>query len=97
MEGDQTQGCARRKCVSCGEEHFICDSGEYWDDAAPEEFACPRCAGEAFEVAVGFSFRQDEEVRWVTVGGRCPNCGVLGVYADWKIDYSPSRELLTQA
>ncbi|MEU4676443.1 hypothetical protein [Micromonospora sp. NPDC023737] len=41
--------------------------------------------------------RNDEEVRWVSVGLRCTQDGTLGVYTDWKIDYSPTRQLLTGA
>jgi len=36
-------------------------------------------------------------VRWVSVGLRCLKDNALGVYADTKIDYSPSRHLLGQA
>jgi hypothetical protein len=57
---------------------------------------CP-CGDEAFEVGVAFSLREDGDVRWITVGGLCVACGVLGAYADWKIDYSPTDHLLTAA
>ena len=41
--------------------------------------------------------RADGEIRWVSVGLRCGSDGLLGVYTDWKIDYSPSRQLLEGA
>jgi hypothetical protein len=54
------------------------------------------CGGERFDVAVGFALRKDGEVRWVSVALRCTADGVLGVYADWKIDYSPSGHLMAR-
>ncbi|MFR9780329.1 hypothetical protein ACL02O_30285 [Micromonospora sp. MS34] len=71
-------------------------SADYWQDADPDECVCP-CGGEAFQVAVGFALRADGEVRWVSIGMRCTRDGVLGVYADWKIDYSPTDHLLIGA
>ena len=61
-------------------------------DAEPEDCACP-CGGETFEVAVGFALRDGGDVKWVSVGLRCTIDGTLGVYADWKIDYSPTTAL----
>ena len=49
----------------------------------------------AFGIGVAFSLRDDGDVRWITVGGRCVACGGLGAYTDWKIDYSPTNHLLT--
>ena len=68
------------------------DSDEFWDDAEPEECVCP-CGNDVHEVAVAFAHRSDQTVRWVTVGGRCIACGVLGAFADWKIDYAPTDHL----
>lgn len=93
---DDEEGCARRVCRSCGFAAFIADSAEYWDDASPGEAVCP-CAGEDFEIAVGFSLTESGEVRWITVGARCAECGVLGGYVDWKVDYEPSRHLIELA
>ena len=85
----------RRRCARCGEEKLMLDSAEHWDaDDEPDECACP-CEGEVFEAAVGFACRDDGSIRWVSVGLRCVECGILGVYADWKIDYEPSAQLLT--
>ncbi|MFI5896109.1 alpha/beta fold hydrolase [Actinoplanes sp. NPDC051513] len=39
----------------------------------------------------------DREVRWISIGLRCLTDGTLGVYADWKIDYTPTAHLLTSA
>ncbi len=90
---DVTEGCAQRTCRGCSTSAFIADSHEFWDDAEPGEATCP-CGGEDFESAIGFSLIDRGEVRWITVGGRCIACGILGVLAEWKIDYEPSRHLL---
>jgi hypothetical protein len=39
---------------------------------------------------------RDGSIRWVYLALRCVHDGVLGVYADWKIDYSPSDHLYNQ-
>ncbi|MDG4782986.1 hypothetical protein O7614_25300 [Micromonospora sp. WMMD961] len=93
---DDENGCAQTRCLTCGDHALIADSADYWQDADPEECACP-CGGEAFQVAVGFALRTDGEVRWVSVGLRCTEDGTLGVYTDWKIDYSPTGHLLIDA
>ena len=94
---DEDEGCARRRCVACGAEAFIGDSEEYWEEAEPKKVRC-QCRHDVFEIAVGFSLREDEddEVKWITVGERCVKCGVLGSAVDWKIDYSSSAQLLAQ-
>ena len=38
-----------------------------------------------------------DDVRWVSIGLRCLRDGTVGVYTDWKIDYSPSGHLRGQA
>ncbi|RYE86195.1 MAG: hypothetical protein EOO75_16025 [Myxococcales bacterium] len=93
LSGDEQ--AVRRRCVSCGEEKLMLDSAEHWDDEDEDECACP-CEGEVFEAAVGLARREDASIKWVSVGLRCVECGVLGVYADWKIDYSPSEHLVKQ-
>ncbi|SCF45595.1 hypothetical protein GA0070216_11894 [Micromonospora matsumotoense] len=86
----------QRTCLTCGAVAFIGDSAEHWAGTDHESCACP-CGGEEFAVAVGYALFDDGEVRWISVGLRCLNDGTLGVYADTKIDYIPSRHLLSQA
>jgi len=62
----------------------------------PGECRCPCGRGEV-AVAVGFSLRDDGDVRWISIGLRCLTDNTLGVYADWKINYGPSGHLLSQA
>ncbi|WP_346535488.1 hypothetical protein [Micromonospora sp. DPT] len=92
---DDDAGYADRTCQTCGERWVMLDSADLAENADPGDAACP-CGGERFDAAVGFAVREDGEVRWVSVGLRCRVDGVLGVYADWKIDYSPSGHLLAR-
>jgi hypothetical protein len=72
----------------------LLDSAEYLDDADLGDAGCP-CGGERFNVAIGFArYPDSEDIRWVYLGLRCVSDGVLGCYADWKIDYSPSAHLI---
>jgi len=81
-----------RVCVARKHEHLICDSAEYWDEADPGE-----CGGESFELAAGFAFYADsKDVRWICLGLRCIACKQIGADVDWKIDHSPSHQLLDQ-
>jgi len=96
LQADAEQGCAARTCVTCSARAFICDSGDYWGEAEPEWVRCS-CGSERFEIGVGFAFRADGDVRWITIGVRCTACGVLGRPVDWKIDYGPTAHLLQQA
>ena len=90
---DDEEGCAVRRCRGCGAEHAMLDSADHREDAALDDATCP-CGGEAFDVVVGFAFYDgSDDVRWVYVGLRCVADGVLGCYADWKIDYAPTAHL----
>ena len=93
---DDDEGCAKRTCASCGEEKFIGDSDEYWADASPEKWKCVECESTNANIGVGFSLYEDGEIRWLYVGERCSACGILGCFADWKVAYSPSKQLFDQ-
>jgi hypothetical protein len=95
LEADSQEGCARRICTSCKKSSFIGDSHRYWEDASPEQIRCP-CGNDSFEIGIAFAFRESGDVRWIYVGQRCEKCGILGSYVDWKIDDSPTDELLTK-
>ncbi|GAA1902533.1 hypothetical protein [Lapillicoccus jejuensis] len=92
---DDEEGCAERTCTACGDVRLMLDSGDVIEEADLGEAECP-CGGAVFEVAVGFAFTAEQDVRWVYVALRCTADGVLGVYADWKIDDSPGDHLLTE-
>ncbi|TCJ30782.1 hypothetical protein [Nocardioides jejuensis] len=95
IEIDDDEGYVLRSCAGCGERFEMLDSADVAEEAEIGDAQCP-CGSEQFEIAVGFALREDQEIRWVYVGARCVADGQLGVYADWKIDYSPSRHLLQQ-
>ncbi|HXH78028.1 hypothetical protein [Nocardioides sp.] len=92
---DDDEGCAQRTCSGCGRAAWIFDSADAAQDAELDDATCP-CGSATFNVAGGFSLRDDGDIDWVFVGLRCTTDGVLGCYTDWKIDYSPTAHLLTQ-
>jgi hypothetical protein len=93
---DSDEGTAKRSCVDCGGAHFICDSEEFWEDASPKKWKCiGKCKSKTVDICVGFALRENrDDVHWIYIGVRCSQCGVLGCYGDWKIDYSPSLQLM---
>jgi hypothetical protein len=92
---DDEQGYAERSCASCAARVAMLDSVDVQEEADAGDAACP-CGNETFEVAVGFAVRTGGHVRWVSIGARCVRDGVMGVYSDWKIDYSPTAHLFDQ-
>jgi hypothetical protein len=90
---DGDEGAIEAKCVSCGEARLLLDSADYWDECDPEEAVCPTCSAKEYNLAVGFVYRDNGDVKWVYVGCRCVECGVLGSFLDWKINYAPTEEL----
>ncbi|HET9143896.1 hypothetical protein [Actinophytocola sp.] len=96
LRADRVEGGARRTCRACGLKQFIADTDEHWADCTPKTWKCG-CGCKDANLAVGFSLRDDGgDVRWIAVGERCVNCGVLSSFVDWKISYRPSRHLLDQ-
>src|SRR5690349_14968694 len=56
---DDNEGVAKRICSQCNNEHYICDSEEYWPDAEPEEFLC-ECGSQNCNIGVAFSLYEDK-------------------------------------
>ncbi|PJJ63838.1 hypothetical protein [Compostimonas suwonensis] len=94
---DDEVGVAVRICTECEAEAEIADSGEHFDDVDEVEQAQCSCGNEVFTAATGFALDPQGEVRWVSVGLRCTRDGIAGVYVDWKIDYVPTEQLLSNA
>lgn len=87
----------QRICRGCGAEHFIADSGEYWDVMKPAIMVC-ECDGdgdeEDFNVAVGYSLYADRAgIRAIAVTSRCVACGRLGYWVDWMVRTGDMRLL----
>ena len=99
LEADDNEGVARRTCTSCLRQHFICDSSEYWGEAGAEKWTCVECQSQRANVGVGFSIYEDDPtgVKWLYVGERCAECGVMGCFAGWKVALSDELYLLDQA
>lgn len=97
LDADNDEGVAKRKCIHCDKEHLICDSDEFWKEAEPESWKCIECGSEVANIGVGFSLSKNKQaVRWLYVGERCSECGVLGYFVGWKIAYEPSLHLIEQ-
>ena len=91
---DENEGAAVRRCPSCQKEHAIGDSAEYLEEAELEECGCP-CGNDDLEITVGVSlYDGSEDVRWLYVGCRCPQCGLTAVYGDWKNEFNGYQSLL---
>lgn len=91
---DADEGCAERSCVACGVKVLMLDSADALEDADMTKLRC-RPGHTAFNLAVGFAYRDDGDIRWVCLGCRCVTDGILGAVAEWKIDYTPSGHLLS--
>ena len=91
---EDDEGAAVRTCPACGHEHPVGDSEEYLEEATLGECDC-LCGGRLFEITVGVALHEDnEDVRWIYIGCRCPECGITGSYGDWKNEYPGYQELL---
>jgi len=91
---DDVQGAAVRYCTACCAEHPIGDSDEFLADAEPEFSECA-CGKDVFEITCGVHLYEDsEDVRWFYVGCRCPACGLVGCYGDWKNEFIGYKKLL---
>lgn len=96
MECSEEDGVARRTCTGCHLVAYIGDSEELWSESDVGDATCP-CGGKVFDIIVGYCLGDDGEVNWMIVGAKCASCADIGVYADWSIDYEPSRALLERS
>ena len=98
---DEDNGVGGRTCLACGSEHVMADGAQYLDDAELESCEC-LCGQSAFEITAGVHVYRGanndptEDVRWFYIGCRCPECGLVGCYADWKNEYNGYQELLAK-
>lgn len=93
---DDNEGAAVRICVACKTEHPIGDSDGFLEEAELGECACP-CGNEEFEITVGVSlYEGSEDVKWLYLGCRCPKCGLIAAYGDWKNEFIGYQKLLAR-
>lgn len=94
---NEEEGVAARICMSCDDEHGIGDSDDFIDEVEEVfEVECT-CGGRQFELMAAVSLYADsEDVRWFYLGCECVECGLSGVYGDWKNEYIGYRELLSR-
>jgi len=94
LYSDDEAGAAVRVCSGCERQHAIGDSEDYLREAELQKSVCV-CDTETLQIAVGVSlYEGSSDVRWLYVGCRCPSCGIVGVYADWKNEYIGFEDLL---
>lgn len=101
LDIDDDEGVAGRICTKCGDEHLMLDGEDYVDDAELYQAIC-NCESEALEITVGVSLYKNKsgltkDVRWLYIGCRCPECNLMGCYADWKNEFSDYEKLLENA
>ena len=99
LEADDNEGVARRTCAKCGKQHFICDSEEFWADADPQHWACIECDSTTCNIGVGFAQYPDSatSIKWIYIGVRCSDCGILGCFAGWKVGQDDVAHLFDKA
>ena len=91
---DDEEDAIKVKCNRCGKEKILLDCDDVWEESRPKSVKCPVCKrGKEFNLKVGLIRRDNGSVKWVYIGNRCVNCGVLGFFLDWKIDYEPTDEM----
>jgi hypothetical protein len=91
---DDRVGAAVRVCQQYQHQHPIGDSAGYLSEAQLEECVCPCCA-DVFEITAGVSlYHESKDVKWLYLGCRCPACGLVGCYGDWKNEYIDVNEFL---
>jgi hypothetical protein len=93
---DDMEGVASRICTACGTEHYIGDSAEYLVEANFEQCQC-LCGNVKLAVSVGVAlYRESKDVKWVYIGGYCPECDLVACYGHWKNEYLDYIEYLAR-
>ncbi|TQV88848.1 hypothetical protein [Aliikangiella coralliicola] len=98
---DDDECVATRICTVCKNEHVMLDGEEYLEDTEFYQAVCT-CGSQPFELTVGVKLYSHEhglsdDVHWLFIGCRCPNCNLVGCYADWKNEFTGYEKLLSNA
>ena len=89
---DIDEGAIEIECIDCAEKRLLLGSKENWEECSPVGLECPLCEDKAHNVAGGFVFRDNGDVKWIYIGTRCTGCGVLSSPADWEINFGQADE-----
>jgi hypothetical protein len=92
VEGNASEGIARRRCLACATAVHLLDSEARWSH--PPMFACRGCGQSIVEVGAGLSMPDGEHVEWVVVGLRCVECGRLSGLTDMVVEGRPLSEVV---
>lgn len=86
IRGVTDERVLKRICRSCGDQHYLLDSEDFWDDDRAYVSVC-MCEEELFNVAVGYSLYADEVggIRSVATAERCTACGRIGSLVEWMV------------
>ncbi len=96
---DEDAGVAIRQCTECGYQHMMGDSGDFADEAEVEQHVCV-CEADIFQITAGVHRYRNQDatpstdVRWLYIGCRCIQCGLVGCYADWKNEFNGYDKLM---
>jgi hypothetical protein len=88
MQCSEEEGVAKRTCTGCQITEFIGDSEEHWEAADTGDATCP-CKKKVFRLALGYCADESDDVTWMIVGAQCIACEIVGVYADWSVNFEP--------
>ena len=79
---DDDEGGAYVLCPQCNQEIDLEESRHYIE---VETSNICNCDNEILTVGIGKAYHQDShDPRWVYIGCHCKQCGLSGVYVDWK-------------
>ena len=92
VEGNASEGIARRRCLACATTVHLLDSEPRWTH--PPMFACRGCGQSIVEVAAGLNAPDGEHVEWVVIGLRCVECGRLSGLTDFVVDSLPLSQVV---
>lgn len=93
---DDGAGVVVRTCRVCKTSHPVGDSAEFLDEAELDDCQCP-CGNEMFQLTIGVAlYEGSEDVKWLYVGLRCTECGLIGNYGDWKNEFNDYKKLLAR-
>jgi hypothetical protein len=79
---DDNEGGAFAICTACSLEQDIENSKRYIEEK--QQNIC-NCDNEKLNIGIGKAyFEGSKDLRWIYVGAECNDCGLSGVYVDWK-------------